>query len=277
MARVTDFEWARQCERVRRSACLIGEVAQWRAYCEAEWTGGIPGNLKDIIGSDKSITTETSSSREESGETNLASGDGYARNRSPARSPIQTDPQEQQKRRISPLQSPSSQQPSLSSGPPSTTDLQEKPRSEFDPSTIGSFDSPGFNTLTASFPAPPSSLPSNSNTPERGSKLRKSSLVAMNITTANAAYVNSPISNNNQENFVSSEKTESPSNGSAGKGSRVAAMRDMYDKGVSIFDLSFFHPYQNRSSLFLRHHLPHLYEKRWMKRIRSQWFLGGLA
>jgi hypothetical protein len=233
MARVTDIEWARQCERVRRGAGLIGEVGAWRAYCEGEWTGNLPGNLRDITAPDTPNASVPSSSREGSGETNLVSGDGYARNRSPGGTSPQISPQ-QQKRRISPLPSPSSQQPPLSSGPPSTADLQEKSHSEFDPSTIGSLDGAGFNTLTASFPAPPTTLPTNPNISERGNKLRKSSLAAMNVTATNTTPTNKLAFNGDQETFTSLEKVETPNSGSAGKGSRVAAMRDMYDKGVRI-------------------------------------------
>ena len=225
ITRAADSEWSRQCERIRKCSSLIGKVNQWRAYCEGQWSEKPPGDLKDVtsVASDPFVAPTPSDSREGSGETGSTS---HSRPRTPGQSTTPGSPQMgQHRRRISPLPSPG-EVPPLNSGPPSTTDLQEKQPNEFDPSTIGSFGGPGFGTLTASFPAPPTTLPTSPISPERGSKLRKSSLVAMNITTT---PTKSSTTNGDPDK---AEKLESPNNGSAGKSSRVAAMRDKYDKRV---------------------------------------------
>jgi len=248
MGRLSESEWVRQCERVRRCASLVGEVSQWRAYCEGEWPGQAPPDLDDgsSPSADPFLGSMSMSSREGSGETNLASGYGYAQSQAssgPDRGgmPGASTPQHRT-RKVSPLPSPASQHPplttvsssqSLQSQQSQSNVVEQKPISEFDPSTMKSLDGPGFNTLTASFPVPPSTLPGAPITPDRGSRIRKSSLVAMNISPSMIPSKQGVTPTEDQRRSVDSERVDSPTgaNGSAGKGSRVAAMRDKYDKG----------------------------------------------
>lgn len=271
LTRASDADWTRQCERVRRCAGQIGEVAQWRAYCEGEWAGRVPADLRDADqrDSDPFTSPQASGSREGSGEMSSNASESYSQTRSIPPSAHTPTPQSQQRRYITPLPSPATQNPPLSSRPPSSTNLTdqsqttaevreetqtqarrplpekpqaasiafpEKVKSEFDPSTLSSLDGPGFNTLTSSFPAPPSSLPSAPNSPERGSKIRKSSLIAMNITTNLISPTTTGEKAVSAESLAQMDKVDSSSSGSgsAGKSSRVAAMRDKYDKNVRI-------------------------------------------
>jgi hypothetical protein len=249
MGRLSESEWIRQCERVRRCASLIGEVGQWRAYCEGEWASRTPPDLDDgnpPPHGDPFLSLGSRNSREASGETNLASSDGYPQSQAsgPGRATTPATPQHRT-RRVSPLPSPgASQPPSLTTVPSSQSISQassvedSKSLADFDPSTVKSFDGPGFNTLTSAFPIPPSTLPGAPTPPERGSRIRKSSLVAMNIPPSMIPPGNKAVSpTEEQERSASSERFDAPTGGtgSAGKGSRVAAMRDKYDKGVNNF------------------------------------------
>ncbi|EJD49643.1 hypothetical protein AURDEDRAFT_112472 [Auricularia subglabra TFB-10046 SS5] len=52
LARAADAEWSRACEGVRRVAPSIGNVTEWRAYCEGEWSGPIPADLPNLDAQD---------------------------------------------------------------------------------------------------------------------------------------------------------------------------------------------------------------------------------
>ncbi|TFY62184.1 hypothetical protein EVJ58_g4025 [Rhodofomes roseus] len=45
LSRVADAEWLRSCEGVRRSAPTIGQLGEWRVYCEGGWSGPLPADL----------------------------------------------------------------------------------------------------------------------------------------------------------------------------------------------------------------------------------------
>jgi hypothetical protein len=45
LARLTDAEWLRSCENVRRFAPTIGQLGEWRVFCEGGWTGQRPPDL----------------------------------------------------------------------------------------------------------------------------------------------------------------------------------------------------------------------------------------
>ncbi|EGO24280.1 hypothetical protein SERLADRAFT_449048 [Serpula lacrymans var. lacrymans S7.9] len=47
LSRVADAEWLRTCEHVRRFSPTIGQLGEWRALCEGNWTGPIPDDLPD--------------------------------------------------------------------------------------------------------------------------------------------------------------------------------------------------------------------------------------
>ncbi|KAI0084117.1 hypothetical protein BDY19DRAFT_997965 [Irpex rosettiformis] len=48
VSRIIDAEWLRACDEVRKIAPSIGQVGQWKVFCEGGWSGPIPGNLLDI-------------------------------------------------------------------------------------------------------------------------------------------------------------------------------------------------------------------------------------
>ena len=48
MSRVAEAEWLRTTEGLRRFSSLIGQLGEWKAYCEGGWTGPIPGELPDM-------------------------------------------------------------------------------------------------------------------------------------------------------------------------------------------------------------------------------------
>lgn len=48
VTRLSDAEWHRACEEVRKSAAVIGRVGEWRAHCEGGWAGDVPGDLVDL-------------------------------------------------------------------------------------------------------------------------------------------------------------------------------------------------------------------------------------
>jgi hypothetical protein len=48
LSRVADGEWLRTCEGVRRFSVTIGQLGEWRAFCEGGWTGPIPNDLPSI-------------------------------------------------------------------------------------------------------------------------------------------------------------------------------------------------------------------------------------
>lgn len=48
LARIADAEWARCCERVRKSSSQIGGLGEWRSLCDGGWTGKVPDDLPDI-------------------------------------------------------------------------------------------------------------------------------------------------------------------------------------------------------------------------------------
>ncbi|KZT06136.1 uncharacterized protein LAESUDRAFT_813047 [Laetiporus sulphureus 93-53] len=45
LSRVADGEWLRSCEGVRRFSTTIGQLGEWRTYCEAGWSGSAPADL----------------------------------------------------------------------------------------------------------------------------------------------------------------------------------------------------------------------------------------
>lgn len=47
LSRVADAEWLRSCEGVRRFAPIIGQLGEWRVYCEGGWSAPLPPDLPD--------------------------------------------------------------------------------------------------------------------------------------------------------------------------------------------------------------------------------------
>ena len=47
LSRVAEAEWLRSGERIRRLSPLIGQLGEWKAFCEGGWAGPIPGDLPD--------------------------------------------------------------------------------------------------------------------------------------------------------------------------------------------------------------------------------------
>jgi hypothetical protein len=48
LSRVSEAEWLRTAEGIRRFSPLIGQLVEWKAFCEGEWAGPVPGDLPDI-------------------------------------------------------------------------------------------------------------------------------------------------------------------------------------------------------------------------------------
>jgi hypothetical protein len=48
LARIADAEWARCCESVRKSSPQIGNLGEWRSFCDGGWIGKIPDDLPDV-------------------------------------------------------------------------------------------------------------------------------------------------------------------------------------------------------------------------------------
>lgn len=48
LSRVAEAEWLRSGECIRRFSPLIGQLGEWKAFCEGGWTGPIPGDLPDV-------------------------------------------------------------------------------------------------------------------------------------------------------------------------------------------------------------------------------------
>ena len=45
LSRVAEAEWLRSGECIRRFSPLIGQLGEWKAFCEGGWTGPVPGDL----------------------------------------------------------------------------------------------------------------------------------------------------------------------------------------------------------------------------------------
>jgi hypothetical protein len=48
LSRVAEAEWLRVAEGLRRFSPLIGQLGEWKAFCEGGWTGPVPGDLPDV-------------------------------------------------------------------------------------------------------------------------------------------------------------------------------------------------------------------------------------
>lgn len=48
LSRVAEAEWLRTAEGLRRFCPLIGQLGEWKAFCEGGWTGPVPGDLPDV-------------------------------------------------------------------------------------------------------------------------------------------------------------------------------------------------------------------------------------
>ncbi|KAI0951608.1 hypothetical protein AcW1_008612 [Taiwanofungus camphoratus] len=48
LSRVADSEWLRSCEGVRRFSPTVGQLGEWRAFCEGAWSGAVPTDLADV-------------------------------------------------------------------------------------------------------------------------------------------------------------------------------------------------------------------------------------
>ncbi|KAI0749964.1 hypothetical protein C8Q80DRAFT_1100838 [Daedaleopsis nitida] len=55
-SRVADAEWMRGCESVRKFSPTIGQLGQWKAFCEGGWSGAVPSDLPDTNGVEQSDT-----------------------------------------------------------------------------------------------------------------------------------------------------------------------------------------------------------------------------
>ena len=46
---MAEAEWLRTAEGLRRFSPLIGQLGEWKAYCEGGWTSGpVPGDLPNV-------------------------------------------------------------------------------------------------------------------------------------------------------------------------------------------------------------------------------------
>jgi len=50
LCRIADSEWLRTCESVRRFSPTIGQLNEWRPFCEGGWQGSVPEDLQDLDG-----------------------------------------------------------------------------------------------------------------------------------------------------------------------------------------------------------------------------------
>ena len=50
LCRIADAEWLRTCESVRRFSPTIGQLNEWRPFCEGGWQGSVPEDLRDLDG-----------------------------------------------------------------------------------------------------------------------------------------------------------------------------------------------------------------------------------
>ncbi|KAF8501481.1 hypothetical protein F5888DRAFT_1672612 [Russula emetica] len=48
LSRVAEAEWLRTTEGLRRFSPLIGQLGEWKAFCEGGWTGPVPGDFPSI-------------------------------------------------------------------------------------------------------------------------------------------------------------------------------------------------------------------------------------
>ncbi|KAF7979111.1 hypothetical protein HWV62_43319 [Athelia sp. TMB] len=48
LSRIADAEWTRSCEHVRRFSPVVGQLSEWRMYCEGGWDGPVPRDLPDL-------------------------------------------------------------------------------------------------------------------------------------------------------------------------------------------------------------------------------------
>ncbi|KAF8274841.1 hypothetical protein EI94DRAFT_1713173 [Lactarius quietus] len=48
LSRVAEAEWLRSGECIRRFSPLIGQLGEWKAFCEGGWTGPIPGDFPSV-------------------------------------------------------------------------------------------------------------------------------------------------------------------------------------------------------------------------------------
>lgn len=48
LSRVAEAEWLRTAEGIRRVSPLVGQLGEWKAFCEGGWTGPVPGDLPDM-------------------------------------------------------------------------------------------------------------------------------------------------------------------------------------------------------------------------------------
>ena len=48
LSRVAEAEWLRTAEGLRRFCPLIGQLGEWKAFCEGGWIGPVPGDLPDV-------------------------------------------------------------------------------------------------------------------------------------------------------------------------------------------------------------------------------------
>lgn len=73
-SRVADAEWMRGCESVRRFSPTIGQLGQWRAFCEGGWAGVAPSDLPDVNGGDKSDTSSQAPAPNDQESTTASDG-----------------------------------------------------------------------------------------------------------------------------------------------------------------------------------------------------------
>ncbi|KAG6862570.1 hypothetical protein C0995_000118 [Termitomyces sp. Mi166 len=49
LSKIADAEWLKTCEGVRRHSSMIGQLGEWRAFCEGGWQGPVPPYLVDPV------------------------------------------------------------------------------------------------------------------------------------------------------------------------------------------------------------------------------------
>ncbi|KAI0322559.1 hypothetical protein OF83DRAFT_1092804 [Amylostereum chailletii] len=54
VSRIADAEWLRATEGVRRFSPLVGQLGEWRSFCEGGWAGVLPEDLPDLDATSRS-------------------------------------------------------------------------------------------------------------------------------------------------------------------------------------------------------------------------------
>ncbi|KAF9816639.1 hypothetical protein IEO21_03944 [Rhodonia placenta] len=156
---VLNGEWVRSCDGVRQFAPTVGQLGQWRAFCEGSWAGPVPkgphnSDLQEVQ-IDSAQRAATPSMQDEPRELGLPTSYNTAREDAPSRASEQEvgvssraiTPSGEQ---ATPQYFPDPREQSLQGRPPEASPRELPDRKSHSTASLASL---------ASFPAPPTHFP----------------------------------------------------------------------------------------------------------------------